>query len=92
MKFNIQKYYYKLFDNKKYKRLKQQNLLQKSVELFENKYKDYLYEIENKIKNKKKITFLHSGHLGDLIYALPVIKELAKDHECYFYIQAKIEF
>ena len=37
MKFNIQKYYYKLFDNKKYKRLKQQNLLQKSVELFENK-------------------------------------------------------
>jgi len=23
MKFNIQKYYYKLFDNKKYKKLKQ---------------------------------------------------------------------
>ena len=42
MKFNIQKYYYKLFDNKKYKKLKQQNLLKKSVELFENKYRDYL--------------------------------------------------
>ena len=88
MKFNILKYYYKLFDNKKYRRLKKQNITQKSVELFENKYRDYLYGIENKIKNSKKITFLHSGHLGDLIYALPVIKELAKDHECHFYIQA----
>ena len=88
MKFNIQKYYYKLFDNKKYRRLKQQNIIQESVEIFENKYRDYLYGIESKIKNNKKITFLHSGHLGDLIYALPVIKELAKDHECHFYIQA----
>ena len=88
MKFNIQKYYYKLFDNKKYRRLKQQNVIQESVEIFENKYRAYLYGIESKIKNNKKITFLHSGHLGDLIYALPVIKELAKDHECHFYIQA----
>ena len=88
MKFNILKYYYKLFDNKKYRRLKKQNITQKSVELFENKYRDYLYGIENKIKNSKKITFLHSGHLGDLIYALPVIKDLAKDHECHFYIKS----
>ena len=88
MKSNIQKYYYKLFDNKKYKRLKEQNKIQKSVEIFENKYKSHIYEIKSKIENNKKITFLHSGHLGDLIYALPVIKELAKDHECHFYIQA----
>ena len=88
MKFNILKYYFKLFDNKKYKRLKEKNIIQKSVDIFENKYRDYLYGIEKKIKNQKKLTFLHSGHLGDLIYALPVIKELAKDHECHFYIQA----
>jgi len=88
MKFNILKYYFKLFDNKKYKRLKEKNIIQKSVDIFENKYRDYLYGIEKKIKNQKKLTFLHSGHLGDLIYALPVIKELAKDHDCHFYIQA----
>ena len=88
MKFNIQKYYYKLFDNKKYLKLKEQNLIQETVKIFENRYKSYLFGIENKIKNNKKITFLHSGHLGDLIYALPVIKELAKDPECHFYIQA----
>ena len=54
MKFNIQKYYYKLFDNKKYRRLKQQNVIQESVEIFENKYRAYLYGIESKIKNNKK--------------------------------------
>ena len=84
MKLNIQKYYYKLFNNKKYRRIKEQDKIQKSVEIFENEYKSYLYGIKNKIENNKKITFLHSGHLGDLVYALPVIKELSKDHECYF--------
>ena len=88
MKLNIQKYYYKLFNYKKYRRIKEQEKIQKSVEIFENEYKSYLYEIKNKIENNKKITFLHSGHLGDLVYALPVIKELSKDHECHFYIQA----
>ena len=56
MKFNIQKYYYKLFDNKKYQKLKEQGLIQESVKIFENKYKSYLFGIENKIKNNKKIT------------------------------------
>ena len=88
MKLNIQKYYYKLFNNKKYRRIKEQNKILISVEIFENEYKSYLYGIINKIENNKKITFLHSGHLGDLVYALPVIKELSKDHECHFYIQA----
>ena len=88
MNLNIKKYYYKLFDNKKYKKLKQQKAIQKTVEIFENKYRAYLYEIESKINNNKKITFLHSGHLGDLIYSLPVVKELAKNHICHFYIQA----
>ena len=41
MNSSILKYYYKLFDNKKYKKLKQDNLVQKSVEIFENKYKSY---------------------------------------------------
>ena len=81
MKSKITKFYYKLFDNKKYNIIKQQNAIQKNVEIFKNKYSPYLYEIENKIKNNKKISFLHSGHLGDLIYSLPVVKEIAKDHE-----------
>ena len=71
MKLNIQKYYFKLFNNKKYRRIKEQDKIQKSVEIFENEYKSYLYEIKNKIENNKKITFLHSGHLGDLVSGAP---------------------
>ena len=88
MKFNILKYYYKLFNFKKYKALKQQKAIQVSLKVFNDKYKLYIDKIQNKIIEKKEINFLHSGHLGDLIYALPVIKELAKDHVCHFYIQA----
>ena len=88
MKFNILKYYYKLFNFKKYKALKQQKAIQLSLKVFNDKYKLYIDKIQNKIIEKKEINFLHSGHLGDLIYALPVIKELAKDHVCCFYIQA----
>ena len=88
MKFNILKYYYKLFNFKKYKALKKQKTIQVSLDEFNDKYKLYIDKIQNKIIEKKEINFLHSGHLGDLIYALPVIKELAKDHVCHFYIQA----
>jgi|TARA_B110000438_G_scaffold297702_1_gene344533 hypothetical protein len=88
MKLNIQNLHYKLLDNKKYKRLKEEEKIKESVKIFESKYKDYIYEIKNKIEKNKTITFLHSGHLGDLVYALPVIKELSKDHECHFYIQS----
>jgi len=87
MKLNIKKYYYKLFNNNEYKKLKEENKTKDSLSIYEKKYKSYLYEIESKIKNNEKITFLHSGHLGDIIYALPVIKELAKNHICHFYIQ-----
>ena len=87
MKLNIKKYYYKLFNNSEYKKLKEQNNTKDSLSIFEKKYKSYLYEIESKIKNNEKSTFLHSGHLGDIIYELPVIKELAKNHICHFYIQ-----
>ena len=88
MDFNLKKYYYKFFDSQKYKDFKSKKLVDNSVKIFEEKFKDYIYGIERKIKEKKKLTFLHSGHLGDLIYALAVIKELSKDHECHFYIQA----
>ena len=30
------------------------------------------------LKNKSHISFLHSGHLGDIINSLPVIKEISK--------------
>ena len=46
-----------------------------------------LNNIQNQIKNKNELSFLHSGHSGDIINALPVIKELSKTHKCNLYIQ-----
>ena len=88
MKFNIQKYFYKLFDKKKYFSFKKEREIQRSLSQFNKKYKSYIEEVHEKIRNKKQLNLLHSGHLGDLIYAMPVIKELAKNHVCHFYIQA----
>lgn len=66
--------------------------------LFINKNKDkdkkYKIFIEPKIKKfaeiislKDNISFLHYGHLGDIINSLPVIKELSKNKNCSLYIQ-----
>ena len=36
---------------------------------------------------KNHISFLHFGHLGDIVNSLPVIKELSKTKDCYLYLQ-----
>ncbi len=46
-----------------------------------------IIEFSEIIKTKKNISFLHSGHLGDIINSLPVIKELSKKKICNLYIQ-----
>ena len=66
--------------------------------IFKNKYKNkekkYTEFILPKIQNyrniiasKESISFLHYGHLGDIINSLPVLKELSKDKNCHLYIQ-----
>ena len=59
-----------------------------------NKDKKYKIFIEPKIKKfaeiislNDNISFLHYGHLGDIINSLPVIKELSKNKKCNLYIQ-----
>ena len=88
MNLNLAKYYYKLFNEQKYQSFKYLKKLEESKRIFKDKYEIYINNIQKVIKERKTISFLHSGHLGDLVYALPVIKELSKDHECHFYIQA----
>ncbi len=39
------------------------------------------------ILTKKSLSFLHYGHLGDIINSLPVIKELSQNKICKLYIQ-----
>ncbi len=66
--------------------------------IFNNKYKNEdkkytdfvlpkIQNIRDIIASKDTISFLHSGHLGDIINSLPVIKDLSRDKNCYLFIQ-----
>ena len=36
-------------------------------------------EFDAILSTKKEVSFLHSGHLGDIINSLPLIKEISKN-------------
>lgn len=77
----------KLFNNKSYLANKQKNKIKKDTEVFKKKYENYINKIQISLKNKKEITFLHSGHIGDIINILPIIKEISKTHKCNLFIE-----
>ena len=54
--------------------------------ILDKKIVSYIEKILKKIKKKKIINLVHSGHLGDLINSLPVIKEISKKSECNLFI------
>jgi|TARA_B100001079_G_scaffold186996_1_gene161049 hypothetical protein len=84
---SLKKIWLKIFDKDKYRDLK--NFERKKINLdnyHSNIYKKIL-EIRENIERKKELSLIHSGHLGDVIYSLPVIKELSKNHKCNLYIQ-----
>ena len=78
----FKKYWYKLTSKENYRRYKYNQGIQKELEIFKNNFENKINEIQKKIDTKKELTFLHSGHIGDIINVLPVIKELSKTHKC----------
>jgi len=68
-----------------------QNLFKNKSKFKEEEYKSKILpkirEFREILKSKKTISFLHYGHLGDIVNSLPVIKELSKDKKCILYIQ-----
>ena len=84
----IKKTFYKLTNKKKYNEYKINLLKKKKIEILKSGLESKIIKIQNIIKSQKEISFLHSGHLGDIINALPVVKELSKTHNCNLYIQA----
>ena len=77
----------KIFNKSKYLNYKYKEKLKKKEELYNRNIKNKLLEIDNSIKNQKTINFVHSGHLGDIIYSLPLIREISKTNICNFYIK-----
>ncbi len=57
----------------------------------EEKYKNIILPkikaFQEVISNKDTISFLHYGHLGDIINSLALVKEISKTKKCNFYVQ-----
>ena len=77
----------KIIDRKKYQILKSQKKDKRTQEIYFKKVIPKVKEIQTVLKNKSHISFLHSGHLGDIINSLPVIKEISKFKKCSLYIE-----
>lgn len=79
--------FYKFFDKKKYynKKIIEKDKISKLryIKIIRPKLK----LIQKNVKNET-VSFLHSGHLGDIIYSLPVIKEISKNRRTILYIEA----
>ena len=58
-----------------------------SDESYKNIILPKIKKFQDSIKDNDSISFLHYGHLGDIINSLPVIKELSKTKKCFLYIQ-----
>ena len=83
----MKKIWIKLFSKSKYKSFKEERNKILAKRIYENKLEKELKKISLAIKEKEEITFLHSGHLGDIINSLPSIKEIAKNKKCKLFIK-----
>ena len=83
----IKKIYFKILDKEKYAKYKNTQKNNKKFEYYQNNIREKILNIHAALKEKKSLSFLHSGHLGDLMYSLPLVKELSKNYECNFYVQ-----
>ena len=83
----ISRFFEKIFNRDKYRKniILSQNESNKI--LFKKKYENYINSIQKILTTKKEISFLHSGHSGDIVNVLPILKELSKTHICKLYIQ-----
>ena len=85
----MNKFFIKLFNKNKYQKIKNELQQTKNLNLYNKQIIPKLNEISKSIKTKKELTFLHSGHLGDVINSLPLIKEIAKNSKCYLCLEVK---
>jgi hypothetical protein len=81
------KYWVKIFNNKKYNDFKFLNRVSKDTKNFKENFENQINSFQKAINTKEILNFLHCGHVGDIINVLPAIKELAKEHTCNLYIK-----
>jgi len=87
MSLNIKNLFLKFSNFKKYKEIKFLNKLREEKKIIESQFNSIFFNIEKKLNSKDKISFLHSGHIGDIINCLPVIKKISENHKCNLFIK-----
>ena len=83
----MQKFFLKLFNKKRYISEK----IEKSKKIWNEKYINLIQPEINKnfslLQSKNEISFLHSGQIGDIINSLALIKKIAENKTCNFYLE-----
>ncbi len=82
----LNKIWNKFTNRQRYMEIKHIEENKKHITSFQKKHEIEINLIQKKIKDQKKLNFLHSGHAADIINVLPVIKKLSQEHECNLYI------
>ena len=49
-----------------------------NIKIFGKEIEKKISNIQKNIENKKELSFLHFGHLGDVVNSLPIIKDFQK--------------
>ena len=89
---NLNKIWLKIFNKDKYTKYKEEQNNNITKKLYSEKLENQLRKINKVLKEKDEISFLHSGHLGDIINSLPSIKEIAKNKKCKLFIKIQGDY
>ena len=84
---NFEKIWLKFFNKKRYEQHKLDKIKILNKNLYDNQIKKKFDLINTALENKNEISFLHSGHLGDIINSLPLIKEISLNKKCNLFIE-----
>ena len=84
----IKKFFYKITNREKYIQYKIDAAIKRKIKWYKSHFEEKVTNVQKIIEKQKDISFLHSGHLGDVIDSLAVIKELSKTHKCKLYIES----
>ncbi|MGJ8592702.1 MAG: hypothetical protein ACSHXF_09150 [Aquaticitalea sp.] len=86
MKNELIKVWYRFANKAKYLQIRNEMRESKRKARLKPDLINKLKKISEVVDSKDELNFSHSGHLGDLIYALPLIQELSKTKKCHLYV------
>ena len=83
----MKNFIWKFLNKSKYQNIKYQDKKKRNLNFYKSHIEEKIIQNTEIIKNKEELNFIHSGHLGDLIYSFPVIKEISKSRKCNFFVR-----